>query len=45
MNILFKKSTWIGLKDDLCVVSISRGTEVAGFPKINIDTVERSWYS
>jgi len=45
MNILFQISNWIGLDlDDLCVVSISHGTEVAGIPKINIDTVERSWY-
>ena len=46
MNILFQISTWIGLKDDLYVVSMSpavenifsRGTEVAGIPKINIDS-------
>jgi len=53
MNILFQISNWIGLDlDDLCVVSMSPavenifsgGTEVAGIPKINIDTVERSWY-
>ena len=46
------KSTWIGLKKDLCAASmspaidntLSHGTEVAGIPKINIDTVERSGY-
>ena len=47
---IISKSTWIGLEENLCVVSmspaventLSHGTEVAGIPKINIDTVERS---
>ena len=50
--ILFQKPACIGLKEDLCVVSmspaventLSHGTEVAGIPKINIDTVEISGY-
>ena len=50
MNIHFQISAWIGLRDDLCVLSMSPavenifpcGTEVAGILKINIDTVERS---
>ena len=49
---IISKSTWIGLKEDLCVVSVSpaventlsHGTEVADIPKINIDTIERSGY-
>jgi hypothetical protein len=56
MNVPFFKiisqSTWIGLKENICVVSmsstventLSHGTEVADIPKINIDTVERSGY-
>ena len=49
---IISQSTWIGLKENLCVVSmsptventLSHGTEVADIPKINIDTVERSGY-
>ena len=49
---IISKSTWIGLEENLCVVSmspaventLSHGTEVAGIPKINIDTVEISGY-
>jgi hypothetical protein len=49
------KSTWNRFKEDLCAVSMSPAventrsliwytTDVAGIPKINIDTVERSGY-
>ena len=46
------KSTWIGLKEDIYVVSmppafentLSRGTEVAGIPTINNNTVKKCGY-
>ena len=46
------KSTWIDLKEDICVVSmspafentLSLGTEVAGIPTIKTDTVKRCGY-
>ena len=48
----FSPKIEVGLKEDLCVVSMSNaventlslGTEVAGLPKINIDIVERCGY-